>query len=185
MPLYRATIGKLETASGERWSNVYTLLDFDASSALVVASAIADMERAISYNTIRVNNVKVVNVAVPSDRLAAAYDQAGDLPTTGLGGPLPLFCTVRVDFRDLIKRPERKYLRTGAQRNNIADGRWSPEYYDYVEANYSEPLFGTLAYVGPNGERPTSYETFHPIQNRQLGWHRRSRPGMKRGWVPA
>jgi hypothetical protein len=184
MPLYRATIGKLELASGERWSNVYTLQDFDASSALVDAEAIADMEKAVSYSTIRIVSVKVVNLTNHLDRLAGSYSQAGALPTTGLGGPLPLFCTVRVDFRDLVRRPERKYLRTGAQRNNIADGQWSPEYYDYVEANYSEPLFGTLPYVGPSGERPVSYETFHPVQNRQLGWHRRSRPGFRRGWVP-
>jgi hypothetical protein len=154
MPLYRATIGKLELASGERWSNVYTLQDFDASSALVDAEAIADMEKAVSYSTIRIVSVKVVNLTNHLDRLAGSYSQAGALPTTG------------------------------AQRNNIADGQWSPEYYDYVEANYSEPLFGTLPYVGPSGERPVSYETFHPVQNRQLGWHRRSRPGFRRGWVP-
>lgn len=184
MPLYRGTVEKIHLASGEKWSNVYDLLTGSASDALTTLNAIRSMEMTVSYTTVAATRINVVNVADRNDRKAETLTGAtGALPTTGLGGDLPLFLTVLCTFADSVRRPERKFLRTGAQRNNLELGRWSAEYTAYVDANYTQPLFGSLEYVGPNGERPTSGSTSDIVQERQLGWHRRSRPGFRRGWV--
>jgi hypothetical protein len=41
-----------------------------------------------------------------------------------------------------------------------------------------------LGIRGPNGEPLITAEVQTAIQMRQIGWHRRVRPGFKRGWVP-
>lgn len=185
MPLYRGTIEKLHPSSGERWSNVYDLLTGSATDALTTLDAIRSMEMLVSYVTVQATRINVVNVADRNDRKSTVLSGAtGALPVTGLGGDLPLFLTVLCTFSDNVRRPERKFLRTGAQRNNLENGLWSGEYTDYVDDNYTQPLFGSLEYVGPSGERPTSGATSNIVQERQLGWHRRTRPGFHRGWVP-
>jgi hypothetical protein len=89
-----------------------------------------------------------------------------------------------VTLTDNLKRPERKYLRGWFQTANVENGHWSGELTDYVNTNYTIPLLAESAYVGPSGEHPTGGSASQVIQNRQLGWHRRSRVGFKRGWVP-
>lgn len=185
MPRYRGTIYKYSTFfSGAKWSNVYTIDEASALEALDVLNAIAAREKAISYNNIIVNFGRVVNVADKNDsRSFGAYGN-GDLSPTGLGGPLPLFNTVRVTFHDTFGKPEQKYLRVGANEANLTLGEWDGEFITFIRDNYVDGMLAQTQYVGPGGEHPVSATVSVPVQNRQLGWHRRTRPGFHRGWVP-
>src|SRR5881394_492450 len=126
MPLYRATIEKHSIVNGEHWRNVYLLLEASAADAIGDATAIAGWEADVSYDSVVWDDIRCVNIANKNDR--RVYNPSGTLvgalSRTGLGGPLPLYVTVLVTFTDSIGRPERKYLRVGAQRDNLTAGVW-------------------------------------------------------------
>lgn len=184
MALYRCTSSKKVNSSGEVFTNVYTVEETSALEALDVLNTIQLLERNIWYNTIQIFKAEAVNVDDSSDRRSGGGVGNGELDPTGLGGPLPLFCTVRVTFTDNVKKPEQKYLRLGAQEANLTLGLWDGEFIDFIKENYSIPLLAQSQYVGPSGEAHTDVITSNIVQNRQIGWHRRFRPGFKRGWVP-
>lgn len=185
MSLWTATITKESVLFGEEFSNVYSIEAIDAFNALEVATDIMQLETNVSYNTILFTKVHVIDETDHERTRTSLFATPGALNATGLGGPLPLFCTVRVNFANLSGRPEMKYLRLGANEANLADGRWSTELTIFVQDEYATPLQANTQFVGPSGEAHVASSVSVPVQNRQLGWKRRGRPGYKRGWVPA
>lgn len=186
MTLWRATITKRSTLFEEIWSNVYEINAFDAFNALEICQNIQTLEANVSYDTVQFIKTHVMDEGDHArTRTASSTLIFGALPSTGLGGPLPLFNCVRVTFLNLEGKPEQKYLRLGANKANLADGRWSGELVTYVKENYADPLAEMAEYVGPGNEAHLSGSVSNLVQNRQLGWKRRGRPGFKRGWVAA
>jgi hypothetical protein len=184
--LWRATITKSSTIFKVSWSNVYAINAFDAFNALEICTNIMEVERAVSYNTVSFDKVHVMDEGDHArTRTSPLTGHPGLLDPTGLGGPLPLFCTVRAIFVNLEGKPEQKYLRLGANESNLTLGQWDGEFADFVKDNYVDPLVAMTEYVGPTNEAHVGGSVSPLVQNRQLGWHRRSRPGFKRGWVPA
>ena len=186
MAIYRTTIYKEFNGApflGERWSNVYWVNAIDVSAALSVGVILAGHEMAVSYTPIRVTSVNVVDPGNPADRGSQAMALDGDLDPTGLGGALPLFNTIRVRFTGTIQKPEQKYLRLGANTANIGSGTWDSEFVTFVQTNYADEVAGMISVTGPDGDDIVSGVALAPVQNRQLSWHRRTRPGFRRGWV--
>lgn len=183
MALFKGTSYKRYGNPSIVWSNVYTIDALGIESALTALDDIVDIEKAVHYDSVIFFKQHVQQISDTSIVRSQSGGGAGSLPETGLGGPLPLFCTVRVTFTDGVKRPEIKYLRLPGQEANLTNGAWDGELVDYVQENYADPLVALLAYVGPSGESPTSASVSAAVQNRQLGWHRRGRPGFHRGWV--
>lgn len=187
MAFYRTTIYKRFNGApydGETWSNVYWIDDADAEGAVIKGVAIAALEMAVSYNAISVTKVTAISKDDSADKAVRFPGTAGALDPTGLGGYLPLFNTVRVVLSDPIDRPEQKYLRLGAQTANIGSGNWDTEFVDFVQENYADELLLVGNIIGPNGGTVDGADVLPTVQNRQLGWHRRTRPGFHRGWVP-
>lgn len=184
MPLYRGTLTKINLRTGNKFSNVYTVSDISALEALDVLNAIQIRERDISYDTIKFLRGHVVNLADKTDARFIDYGSLGALDPTGLGGPLPDFLTVRCVFSDSVKKPEQKYLRLAANEANLTLGLWDEEFVAFVQENYVDHLLALGGYVGPSGEPHTTGTVLSQVQDRQLGWHRRTRPGFHRGWVP-
>lgn len=184
MPFYKGTIFKQRVTGGPVWSNVYTLNTTSLEDALANLATCRINEQNVSYSGVHFL-YGIVREAIPGGlSMQQTYDTNGELDPTGLGGPLPLFCTVRVSFSDGYRKPEQKYLRLLANEANLTLGVWDAELTAYVMDNYVTPMLGIAAYVGPSGEHPTSGLVHTEVQNRQLGWHRRTRPGYRRGWVP-
>jgi len=184
---YRVTVEKMFNGApflGEKWTNIYLFDVGDVTTALSRGVAAGVAEMAVSYEPIEVTRVTAVNEVDANDRGSANPGSLAVLDPTGLGGYLPLFNTVRVVFTDSVGRPESKYLRLGATPANIGAGEWTTELTDLVQSDYVEAILGLGGYVGPTGEEPNGGSVQTAIQNRQLGWHRRSRPGFHRGWVP-
>lgn len=184
MPLYKATIVKTYTPSGEEWSNVYTISETSIENAMAAATTCKAAEQTVSYNTVNFKTISVREAVPHGQSRKVTINDPGLLSPTGLGGPLPLFNTVRVVFGNLNGKPEQKYLRLAANEANLTLGVWDGEFVSYVQTNYADELFGLPQYVGPSGEAHNSANVMVAVQNRQLGWHRRTRPGFKRGWVP-
>jgi hypothetical protein len=187
MPLYKATIFKeqiLAGVKGPTWSNVYTLTAGSLDDAAAGMTTCRINEQNVSYDTIHFTRGIVRENVVGGASKQLGFDTNGELDSTGLGGPLPLFCTVRIAFTDAFRKPEQKYLRLGANEANLSLGRWDGEFLTYVAGNYAAVMLALVPFVGPSGERPTGYEVQGAVQNRQLGWHRKTRPGFRRGWVP-
>lgn len=185
MPFYRGTIHQHSTLWNRNFSNVYLIEESSALEALDVLNAIVTHQAAVTYDTIEFPLNHVINIADKDDARSGFDNGTGALSVTGLGGPLPLFCTCRVVFRSLAGKPEQKYLRLGANEANLTLGQWDGEFVDYVSENYATPLLSQSQYVGPGGEAHVSFVVETAVQNRQLGWHRKTKPGFKRGWVPA
>jgi hypothetical protein len=187
MALYKATIFKEQLLAGfvrGKWSNVYTITAGSLEDAAASMTTCRINEQNVSYDTVHFTHGIVREAVLHGASKQVGFDTNGELVSTGLGGPLPLFCTVRVTFTDNLKKPEQKYLRLGANEANLSVGRWDGEFVSYVAANYAQIMIDLPTFVGPGGEHPTDYEVHAEVQNRQLGWHRRTRPGFRRGWVP-
>ena len=186
MPLYDIrTYKHWEVGSSESWENVYTAQTIVVGDTAAVALDIIAAERAVSYDWVSFDGYDVVlHAGGPAVLRGLGYIGQGDLDSAGLGGPVPLFNTIRATFFNALGRPEQKYLRLGANADNLENGQWSGEFKDFVDENYTQVLVGNLEYVGPNGEAHTGATTHQPVQMRQLSWGRRTRPGFHRGWVP-
>jgi len=187
MALYRGTIYKRWDGppyDGLTWTNVYYTEETDSSFAITTMTAVSTAEMSVSYTPVHVTGIHVINVADKTDVQSSQPGNSGALDPTGLGGPLPIFNTIRVILTDDVGRPEQKYLRLGANVENIENGIWSSEFVAAVQTDYADVVSALGQLRGPTGNVISSGEALAKVQMRQLGWHRRVRPGFKRGWVP-
>lgn len=187
MTLYRATIYKRATGiyyTGEQWSNVYTIQEVNATEARGVAASVALLEAAVMLDFYRVYRIVVVDPNATDDRAVASVDYQGERSGVGIGSPMPLFNTVRIILTDDVQRPESKYLRGLLAADNIENGLVSSELRTAVQDDYVTPLLALNQVVGPDDNPITGGSVQAAVQMRQLGWHRRTRPGFRRGWVP-
>lgn len=187
MPIYRTTVYKRWDGApfdGIAWSNVYHFDVDDAATAISRGVAAGVAEMAVSYAPVTVTRVHAVNTINSDDVATTNPGDSGALDPTGLGGPLPLFNTIRVVFTDALGRPEQKYLRLAANTHNIENGIWSSEFVTFVQENYADDVAALPGYCSPAGQDVTAGTALAAVQIRQLGWHRRPRPGFHRGWVP-
>lgn len=187
MGLYRCTVFKRwdgEPYDGEQWTNVYhfDVADVDTALSRCVAAGVIEMD--VSYAPVTVIRCHAINLADKNDAKTATPGSSGALDPTGLGGPLPLFNTIRVILADSLGRPEQKYLRLAANVDNIEAGVWSGEFVTFVQDNYCTPIIALDGICGPTANPINAATALAAVQMRQLGWHRRVRPGYKRGWVP-
>lgn len=183
MARYRGTISKRLGAAGLSWVNTYTIDEVNSLEAIDVLQSIMAAEVAIHSDEVTFYRTHVVNYVDSSDVRSNSWNTPGERVSAGLGGPLPLFNTVRVAFSDGVKKPEQKYLRLPGYEANLTLGKWDGELLVFVSMEYIIPLLALAQFVGPNGEHPTSGAPMAEVQNRQLGWHRRTRVGFHRGWV--
>lgn len=184
MALYEVTIPK--RAFGYRWTNVYHVEAGSGEDAIAVGEIIQNYEAAVHYEPVIIGPVSVRIPGTPGSGRKGTVQASATLDPAGLGGTLPLFCTVRVEFPpDEGTRAERKYLRLPGNQENTQDGGlWSGELVDFIQANYADALNALTSLRGPNNENLGSGFVLQAIQMRQLGWHRRTREGFHRGWVP-
>lgn len=186
MPLYIGTIYKEFAAAGVEpaWVNTYHVNAADEEGALDLMESVQDIERAVHWS-----NVHFFRIAVRQASILAgsgrqrAYDLLGDRDATGESF-LPSFCTVRAIFSDQINRPDQKYLRLLINETEQGNGALDGSIITFVTTNYITPLLGLVGLVSSNGGQLTGGTVYPYVQNRQRGWHRRSREGFKRGWVP-
>lgn len=187
MAIYKVVITKLWNGvpfAGEKWTNVYNVNEVSADDAADTGVAIGVLEMSVSYTPIIITGIVAFDPGNTADKSVRNPGSIAALSPTGLGGPVPLFNTTRVVLADALKSKEQKYLRLGANVDNVENGQWSGDFVDFVQSTYADDLAGLPSLCGPGGEAISAATVLAAIQMRQLGWSRRSRPGFHRGYVP-
>lgn len=183
MALYKGTIYKqIPELNNERWVNVYHVEALGPSDALNSLESIANLEQQVYAADV---NIYRLSVQLASGGATALRSVNLDGVIEGsYANLIPLFNTVRVILGDEVERTESKYLRGVIYEDNVQGINISGELFTLVQNDYANGLLAILGLRGPNGEQIITATVQSMIQMRQLGWHRRTRPGFKRGWVP-
>lgn len=187
MPLYKVTTFKsLLNDESNPWTNVYTVEASDETDALDKGEEIVTVEATISKSNVVFQKItaRQASVLSGSGRQRSLSGVVGG-QTAVPADQLPLFNTVRVIFTDELGRSESKYLRLPLENTNVTGFFLDTTTRDDIANDYSSPLVIAGYLRGPQGELINGSFVQEEIQSRQRGWSRRSRPGQKRGWVPA
>lgn len=187
MPLFRGTIHKyLEgTLPDSGWVNTYHINAASESAAMEVLRLVKNVERQVHWNNIEFDRLSIRQASgISSAGIQETVAEQGDRDASGENF-LPLFCTVRVVCTDAVNRPDQKYLRCPINENEQDNGILTSGAIAFLTANYCADLIAIDGVVSSSAVPYTSVAAVTAVQNRQRGWHRRTRPGFKRGWVPA
>jgi hypothetical protein len=165
------------------WSNVWRIDATSIAQAQTKAIALQGAEANLCWD-----NVELYKLSIRQFLGTAAVElnttQEG---TRGGGDPdvqLPLFNTVRVDFSAASGRGSKFYMRPPLIEAEVLGFNLVNTYRDYVNDTIVEPIIA-LGYVLNSAGLPFTAGVVHTqVQMRQRGWHRRTRPGFRRGWVP-
>lgn len=184
--LYIGSIYKEFVAQGEErpWVNTYHVDAANEDDALDNLESISVIERTVHWSNIHFFRLAVRQPSpLAGSGRQRAIDEVGDRDATGESF-LPSFCTVRVTFSDNVARPDQKYLRLMINENEQAGGTLESSIVTLIDTSYADPLLALPYLVSSQGATLTGSAVYPYVQNRQRGWHRRSRPGYVRGWVP-
>jgi hypothetical protein len=176
----RLTVGTVFTP----WSNVYQVEAASALDALDIGEDIVEIEKAVHKDYVQYTKMTATedidDPPVGSSRVLTA---TGDI--TGVENQrLPGFNAVRVILSDGNGRPSQKYLRPLLEEDDIADGSITTATRNLFSLSYAGPLIGLAGVVSNSGDTFISATVQDAIQMRQQSWHRRTRPGFHRGYVP-
>lgn len=184
MALYVGTTHKqLLATPDEQWTNVYTISSSNIVTALSDLDAIAVKEAEVMGETARVFKTHVI-AKVGGTGYQHDVDMVGLQPVADPDTLLPMWNTVLCRFTSDQGRPEIKYLKLPLYIDMIDGVNIKNSVQTSVQLGFVQDLVGMAAYTGPNGETHTGGFCSDVIQMRQVDWHRRQRPGFKRGWVP-
>lgn len=186
MPFYKGTIYKQFTLQpgSKPWTNVYNLEAADEAEALIVLGGVLAIEQEVHYDIIAFTKMSVrVDSALGGAGRQAALAETGNRDSTGLTF-LPSFNTVRVIFTDPVSRPDQKYLRLLISEGEQDNGALDAGLITTITTDYIIPLLALGGVVSSNHQDYLSGGIDPDVQMRQRDWHRRSREGFKRGWVP-
>lgn len=183
MALHKVTIYKrLNTSESPKWTNVYWIEALGFNTALDAGQGIADIEKTILTDLGVI--YRITAQLATGGTIASRVVNIGGLRAIAEDVLLPLFNTVRVILSDDLGRPESKYLRAALGEADVVGFSIGTDTVIDLYANYVTPLLAVLGLRGPNGEAISSGIVQLPVQMRQRSWHRRTRPGFKRGYVP-
>lgn len=186
MARYRVTLHKhfFDHDGFKPWSNVYYLETSSVEVALDGAVAIAMIEKKVLKEYVKIFRVHAVQDAILHQPGGSReVDIQGEV-TGDFNLMLPLFNTVRITFSDGVGRPSTRYFRCPLQEDEIEGGQLIGAFIDDMNVNYCAYIISLPGMVSNSGDEYTDAVTQPGVQMRQTDWHRRTRPGYKRGWVP-
>jgi hypothetical protein len=187
VPTYKAAISVLDTQLvGDR--------EFSINCHVNAATTLNAWERALEIaeaaagtiwtTTMKATKVYISNPDVVNGSLSKLVDDVVGtrVPT---GSTLPGWNVVRVQFAVAEGiRPHTFYLRMGLTEGDVVGQTLEVPTGDAVQA-FIDAFLLTGANCDKDGAAFVvgTYSNF--VAMRQMGWKRRTKPGFKRGWVPA
>jgi hypothetical protein len=186
MVLYQATIrSRLTDRPDTRpWSNVWHVEAASPAAALLICNGIVN-----TYINMLKDYAEVYSQHVQFDHPLASPGASSDNIIPGLQAGdvtlmLPLFNTIRVALHDGFGRPNLKYFRFPLQEDEIASGVPTTAFLDDLATTFLSLIPAIGGVVSNRGHDYSDIVAVPLTQMRQQGWHRRTRAGFHRGWVP-
>lgn len=187
MPVYRVTLTKhLDDGpyALQNFSNVYHINEASMAGAALAAPELVTLEKALYPDNVHIIRYSVSDPAAPRTGFSKSVFEAGNRSVGAVATQLPPFNTVLARLQVATGRPSLMHLRVIIDESEIDSGSITAALLTQIETNWATPLVG-LGYVADeSGHAVTAVVVDSPVKSRQLGWHRRKRPGFKRGWVP-
>jgi hypothetical protein len=191
MPLFRLSIVKQYVGAGDLdpnpFRNVYTVEAADLAGAIAVGADILPLEQAIFKDLIHFLYMHAKSPTLGTFGRSAFIDEFGTVAVPGDGELLPMWNVVRCNF-PLVDagRPEIKYLRLPLLETETVNGNLTLPTVAAINDNYAGPLAALPGFVSPTGAAHDAgqFSTSVQVGMRQQSWHRRTRPGFHRGYVP-
>lgn len=186
MVLYNATIRSrlINRPDTQPWSNVWHVESATPDGALTICNSIVN-----AYINVLREYAEVYQQHVQFDDPLASPGASSNNTIAGTevgddGLMLPLFNAVRVTMQDNAGRPNLKYFRLPLEEGDIEQGTLTTAFIDNFNTTFLALLPAISGLVSNRGNEFTEFSVVPHVQMRQQGWHRRTRPGFKRGWVP-
>lgn len=186
MGVYKVEIVKGLESSLNRltWRNVYHLNTPTINDAFTVADNLINGE-ATFHSTDVTFLQKVVSDPTKVERRLTFDISSTHGDRTASGSIIPDWNVVDVIFGPASNhRPERKYYRVQLGEGDIVGSTVEPTLVTLIQDSIDAVLGSTIALCAPNGDSIINSAVLSLVGMRQLNWHRRSRPGFKRGYIP-
>lgn len=186
MPLYKVAIEKGFALLGEshRWSNVYRVEAADVAEALDFGVTISNIEQGVHKDYVGFLYARA-RLDVPTTDDTGSRALTGNGSVTGDGAlRLPNFNAVRCIFSDDVQRPDQKYLRLPLEEGDVVNGTLETTLSNLVSLDYVSEIVALGFIRSSDNTTYVSGSVVQRIQMRQENWHRRSRPGFHRAYVP-
>jgi len=184
MAFYVCTIRKAIADINDTWVNRYHVSAADEDDAITIMQDVVAMEKAIHWSDVFFTRLAVrQDTALAGSGRQVALTGTGDRDASGENF-LPSFNTVRIAFVDGVNRPDQKYFRLRINENENESGLLSSTLITFLEINFIATYVALSGVVSSSHVPLTGGSVVPQVQNRQRGWHRRTRPGYHRGWVP-
>lgn len=187
MARYRVTTYKhfFDHDGFKPWSNVFHVETSSLENALAGGLALANIERYILKEYVKVFRVHAV-LDAPLHLAGASQEvDVVGLVTGDFNLMLPLWNVFRITLSDGAGRPSQMYIRPPLQEDEMLAGNLITAVVDDMQTNFCDRLSIFPGLCSNSGDTFTSIIAQPNVQMRQTNWHRRVRPGFKRGWVPA
>jgi hypothetical protein len=187
MGVYKLEVVKgLESSLNQvRWRNVYNLNTPTLNDAFSIADTIVNVEANIHSTNVTMLQ-KIVSDPTGVERRQAFSFSGVHGSRVAAGAIIPDWNVVGVTFFPASNpRPERKYYRVQLGEGDIIGSTVEAAVVTVIQEQMDAMLGAVIALCAPNGDSVESAEVHSLVAMRQLNWHRRSRPGFKRGYVPA
>jgi len=186
MPLYKATVyflDDLQAIDGLFTFNAHVTTGGTSDDAWELANEIAEaLVGTVMPDNIHAYKVAISNPDVINGNQSRPVSLDGTRATTG--SALPSWNTVKFQGRSSFSvRPSIWHVRCGLTEDDVTGQNLVAGVLTAFGA--LETAFNALTGLCDiNGFAYTDFSADELIRSRQQGWHRRTRPGYKRGWVP-
>lgn len=186
VPIYRATIHITDSALlGDQDYSFNCHINESGTSDQAWEDANEVAEALVGTVLTETCNVYKVSIHDP-DAINGNQSRLVDLPgtRTTTGDVIPPWNVALLQARSSAgARPSSFHLRMGLTENDIVGQNLASATNSAIAA-----LFAAFALINnmcdPTGGLFTAWSCDGQVHMRQMGWHRRTRPGFKRGWVP-
>lgn len=187
MPIYRVTVTKhLDDGPYAllNFSNVYHINATDMVEIALRAPEMVTLEKTLYPDNVHIVRYSVSDPAAPRTGYSKSVFEGGSRSVGAVATQLPPWNTVLARLNVASGRASLMHLRPIIDESEIDSGSISATLLGDINDNWATPLVA-LGYVTDESGQPiTSIVIDSPVRSRQMGWHRRTRPGFKRGWVP-
>lgn len=186
MPVFKATAkirDSIQAIDGDYSWNFHVTNPGASSEAWQDANELSQALAGILLpDTCTVYQVSIRNNNVLNGNQTRAVNIEGQRAVSG--APLPAWNVARVQFRTAVGlRPSTFYFRMGLTEDDVTGQNFSAGVVTALD-NFITAVTAHGGFCAPSGAVFTSGGYDELMRMRQMGWHRRTRPGFRRGWVP-